>query len=79
MGTVMGYVLHDRGSIPGRNFFSLLHRPDRFWGPPSYLSNGYQGSIAGVKRLGHEADHSPPSSAEVKNGGAISPISHTSS
>jgi hypothetical protein len=26
-----------------------------------------------------EADHSPPSSAEVKNGGAITPLPHTSS
>jgi hypothetical protein len=30
--------------------------------------------IGGVKRLGHEADHSPPSSAEVENGGTISPL-----
>jgi hypothetical protein len=28
---------------------------------------------------GREADHSPPSSAEVKNGGAIPPLPHTSS
>jgi hypothetical protein len=27
-----------------------------------------------VKRSGSEADHSPPSSAEVKNGGAIPPL-----
>jgi hypothetical protein len=27
-----------------------------------------------VKRLEHEVDHSTPSSAEVKNGGAISPL-----
>jgi hypothetical protein len=32
-----------------------------------------------VKRRGREAFHSPPSSAEVKNGGAISPILDTSS
>jgi hypothetical protein len=29
--------------------------------------------------LGHEADYSPPSSAEVKNGGAIPPLPHASS
>jgi hypothetical protein len=29
---------------------------------------------AGVKRPGREDDHSPPSSAEVKNGGAIPPL-----
>jgi hypothetical protein len=33
----------------------------------------------GVKRSGHEADNSPPSSAEVKNGGAIPSLPHTSS
>jgi hypothetical protein len=38
-----------------------------------------QAPFPGVKRLGREADHSPPSNAEVKNGGAIPPLSHTSS
>jgi hypothetical protein len=33
----------------------------------------------GVKRQRREADHSPLSSAEVKNGGAIPPPPHTSS
>jgi hypothetical protein len=28
---------------------------------------GTRGSFRGVKRLGREADHSPPSNAEVKN------------
>jgi hypothetical protein len=58
------------GSIPGRGweFFSSPLCPDRFWGPPSLLSNGYQGALSlGVKRPGREADHSPPSSAEAKN------------
>jgi hypothetical protein len=27
-----------------------------------------------VKRSGREADHSPPSSAKVKNGGNITPL-----
>jgi hypothetical protein len=31
-----------------------------------------------VKRSGREADHSPPSSAEVKSVGAIPPLPHTS-
>jgi hypothetical protein len=39
--------------------FSSLRRPDRFWGPPNLISNGYRR----VKRPGHEADHSPPTSA----------------
>jgi len=39
-------------------FFSSPPHPDRFWRSPSLLSNGYQGC---------EADHSSPSSAEVKD------------
>jgi hypothetical protein len=31
-----------------------------------------------LKRTGSEADHSPPSSTEVKNGGAIPPLPHMS-
>jgi hypothetical protein len=27
-----------------------------------------------LKRLGREADHSPPSGAKIKNGGAIPPL-----
>jgi hypothetical protein len=34
---------------------------------------------SGIKRPGREADHSPPSSAEVKNDGAIPPLPHMSS
>jgi hypothetical protein len=34
---------------------------------------------AGVKRQQHEADHSPPSSADVKNDGAMPPLLHTPS
>jgi hypothetical protein len=30
----------------------------------------------GTKGWGHEADHSSPSNAEEKNGGAIPPITH---
>jgi hypothetical protein len=31
----------------------------------------------GLKRPGREADHSPPSSVEIKNGGATIPLPHT--
>jgi hypothetical protein len=31
-----------------------------------------------VKRPGRKSDHSPPSRAEVKNGGAINPLPHKS-
>jgi hypothetical protein len=60
--------------------FSYAQRPDRLWGPPSLLSNGHWGFLSpGVKWPGREADHSSPSSAEAKNGGAIPPLPHTSS
>jgi hypothetical protein len=41
-------------------------RPDRPWGPPSLLYNGYLRSFPGVKRPGRGVDHPPSSSAEVK-------------
>jgi hypothetical protein len=53
----------------GLGIFSSPPRPGRPWDPPSLLSNGYLGGgglSLGVKRPGREADHSPPSSAQVK-------------
>jgi hypothetical protein len=67
-----GYMLHDqrdRVRVPvGAGFFSSPCRPDRFWGPPSPLHNGYQGLFpTWVKRPGHETNLSPRTSSEVKN------------
>jgi hypothetical protein len=39
--------------------------PDRPWGPPSLLYNGYRVFSGGWKQTGRDADPSPPSSAEV--------------
>ena len=39
--------------------------PDRPWGPPSLLQNGYR-VFPGVKRPGRDFDHPSTSSAEVK-------------
>jgi hypothetical protein len=70
-GTALGYGLDDRGSrvrFPaGAGNFSLHHRVQNGSGahPPSYPT-GTRRSFPGVKRPGPEADHSPPSSAEVK-------------
>jgi hypothetical protein len=66
-----GYRLDDQGVglqilVGSRNFSSPRH-PDWLWGPPNLLFNGYWGALSpGVKRLGRKADHSPPTSAEVK-------------
>ena len=40
--------------------------PDRPWGPPSLLYNGYRVNFPGVKRTGRGVDHPPSSSFEVK-------------
>jgi hypothetical protein len=47
VGLATGYGLDDRGvgvrvSV-GSRIFSSLNRPDRLWGPPNLLSNGYRG------------------------------------
>jgi hypothetical protein len=64
---VSDYGLDDWGSIPdrGRGFlFKPLH-PDWLWSPMGF--NGYWGLFPwGKAQLGRDADHSPPSSAEVK-------------
>jgi hypothetical protein len=39
--------------------------PDRPWGPPSLLYNGYRVFTGGKERPGRDADPSPPSSAMV--------------
>jgi len=53
-----------RGSNPGGGEI-FRTRPDRPWGPPSLLYNGYRVFPGGKVRPGRAADHSPPSSAEV--------------
>jgi hypothetical protein len=72
VGIALGYGLDDRGSrvqFPaGAGNFSLHHRVQ-------YCSGTHRASYPmgtgvlslRVKRPGREADHSPPSSAEVKN------------
>jgi hypothetical protein len=54
-------------SLQEQEILSSPQCPDRLWGPPS----GGEALPPGVKRPGREADHSPPSSAEFKSGGAI--------
>jgi hypothetical protein len=71
------------GSIPGRGkrFVSSAEHPYRLWDLPSQPSIQWvPGALSpGVKWPGHEANHSPPSSAEVKNVEAMPPPLHTSS
>jgi hypothetical protein len=71
VGIALGYGLDDRGSrvrFPAEDGnFSLHHRvqTSSVAHPASYPMDT-RGSFPGIKRLEHEADHSPPSSAEIK-------------
>jgi hypothetical protein len=71
VGIEIGDGLNDLGvgvRVPVRASFSLLHVVQIGSGahPASYLM--VAGALSPeVKRLGREADHSPPTSAEVKN------------
>jgi hypothetical protein len=46
VGIATGYVLDDRGVgvrvLVGSRIFSSPQSPDRLWGPPSLMSNGYR-------------------------------------
>jgi hypothetical protein len=58
--------------------FSITSRPALGLTQPS-IKRVPEALSPGVNRQGREADHSPPSSAEVKNDGATSSLSHMSS
>jgi hypothetical protein len=50
VGIALGYGLDDRGSrvrfpVGAAEFFSSPPRPELLWGPPSLLSNEYQGLL----------------------------------
>jgi hypothetical protein len=72
VGIALGYGLDDRGyrvRFPaGARNFSLHHRVQNGSGDTQPPIQWVPGALSlGVKRPGREADHSPPSSAEVKN------------
>ena len=54
-----------RAGRSGYQIFCI--RPDRPWGPHSFLYDGYRVYIAGVKWPGHGFGHPPPPNAEVKD------------
>jgi hypothetical protein len=67
VGVATGYGLDGRRSIPGKSKIFLFFTTSR-------LTLGPTQWVPGAKRLESEADHSPPSDVEVKNGGAIPPL-----
>jgi hypothetical protein len=76
----IGYGLDDRGigvRVPvGPRIFTPPYRPDRLWGPPSLLYNGYRALFPGVKRQEREADHSPRLVPRSRKRGSIHPLPH---
>jgi hypothetical protein len=46
--------------------FSSSRRADRFWVHPAFYTLRSEAFSRAVKRPGREADHSPPTTAEVK-------------
>ena len=64
VGIATDYGLDSPGSNPGGDEI-FRTRPDRSWGPPSLLYNGYRVFPGGKVRPGRAADHSPHSSAAV--------------
>ena len=54
-----------RGANPGGDEF-FRYRPERSWGPPNPLQNGYRVSIPGVKGSGRGLNHPSSSTAKVK-------------
>jgi hypothetical protein len=79
VGIATGYGLDDGGvgvRVPvGSRIFSSPSPPDRLWGPPNLPSNGYGGVLSpGVKRPVREADHSLPTSAEIKKNVDLRPL-----
>jgi hypothetical protein len=72
--------VHGRGSIPGRDKILYSTASKSNLGPiQSPVQWVMEALSPGLMWPGYEADHSPPSSAEVKNIGAIPPLPHTSS
>jgi hypothetical protein len=56
--------------------FSIISRPVLVPNHPN-IQWELEAVFAGIKRLVREADHSPPSTAECKNCGAVPPFPHT--
>jgi hypothetical protein len=78
----IGYGQDSRGAgirfpAEARDFlFSMTSRPPLGPTQPPIQWEA-MGVLLGVKWPGREADCSPPTSAEVENGGAIPPLTHT--
>jgi hypothetical protein len=76
-----GYALDDPKAkvlVPVESrIFTSPQRPERLWDPLSLLSYSIGGSFPGVKLPGSEADHSPPTIANVKKMRIYTSTPHT--
>jgi hypothetical protein len=74
-------VVVQRKNFPrGKEIFLFCTASSPVLGPTHFPIHWLQKAFySRLKRPGHEADHSPPSSVEIKNGGTIHPLPHTSS
>jgi hypothetical protein len=66
---VMWYLFD---AVNTRNF--VMYLPQKSPGILVSYPMDTGGSFSGVKQQRLEADHSPPSSAQIKNGGAVPPL-----
>jgi hypothetical protein len=71
-----GYGLDDQGSISirGKIFLSSITSRPALGPVQPPVQWILEAVCLGVKQHGCETDHSPPCSAEVKNGGAVFPL-----
>jgi hypothetical protein len=75
--TLIIVCMRIRGKDKG--FFSAAQRLYRLLGPAQLPIQWIPGTLPGGESgREREADHSSPSSAEIKNGGAIPPLSYAS-
>jgi len=64
----------------GRELYYSPPHPDRLWGPPTLLSNGYPWpSPQEIKQQGREDDNLPLAGVEIKNAWSCISTPHTSS
>ena len=61
-----GWTVQGSNPCRGKRLYVFPNRPDCLWSPPSLIFNA-RVSYPGIKRPGREADHLPPSSAEIKS------------
>jgi hypothetical protein len=67
VSVVTYWTIWGSNSGRGKRLFSSAELTDQLWEPSCLVFDGYKVYFPGVKRPGRETDHSPTSSAEVKN------------